>query len=85
MSYIVEQLLERGFVHVPGFLDIEETEALADDYRNGQFHRTVYTLGHAAPEAIELISDKIRSLLTQFEDVTQFKPCLLYTSDAADE
>ncbi len=74
MSYIVEQLLKRGFVHVPGFLDIQETEALADDYRNGQFHRTVYTLGHATPEAIELISDKIRSLLTQFEDVTQFKP-----------
>ncbi|MAV27324.1 MAG: hypothetical protein CMQ05_14620 [Gammaproteobacteria bacterium] len=74
MSHIVDQLFERGFVHVPGFLDPEETEALAQDYRQGQFHRTVYTLGHATPEAIELIGDKIRALLTQFEDVPQFKP-----------
>lgn len=74
MTQITDQLLERGFAHVAGFLDPSETAALAEDYRQGQFHSTVYTLGHATPEAIAPISGKIRSLLAQFEDIPEFTP-----------
>ena len=64
MSKIAAKLLNRGFVLIPGFLDIKEIEALGKDYDEGQFDQTVYTLGRATPETIELISQKINTLLT---------------------
>ena len=52
MSKIATQVLNRGFVLIPGFLDIKEIEALGKDYDEGQFDQTVYTLGRATPETI---------------------------------
>tara|TARA_S200000501_G_C20750482_1_gene711409 strand:- start:15 stop:863 length:849 start_codon:yes stop_codon:yes gene_type:complete len=74
MSEIAEQLLNRGFVLIPGFLDLKEVEAFGRDYDGGQFDRTVYTLGHATPETIELISQKISILLTEFDGIVEFQP-----------
>ena len=56
MSEIALKLLDRGFVLIPGFLDIKEIEAFRKDYDKGQFDQTVYTLGHATPETIEPVS-----------------------------
>ena len=74
MSEIAEQWLNRGFVLIPGFLDLKEVEAFGRDYDGGQFDRTVYTLGHATPETIELISQKISILLTEFDGIVEFQP-----------
>ena len=74
MSKIAAQLLNRGFVLIPGFLDIKEIETLGKDYDEGQFDQTVYTLGRASPETIELISQKISTLLTEFDEIEEFHP-----------
>ena len=41
MSEIAEQLLNRGFVLIPGFLDAKEIEAFGRDYDEGQFDQSV--------------------------------------------
>ena len=74
MSKIALKLLDRGFVLIPGFLDIKEIEVFRKDYDKGQFDQTVYTLGHATPETIELISQKINTLLTEFDEIEEFHP-----------
>ena len=74
MSKIAEQLLNRGFVQIPGFLDLKEIEAFGRDYDEGQFDRTVYMLGHATPGTIGLISQKISTLLTEFDGIEEFQP-----------
>ena len=74
MSKIAAKLLNRGFVLIPGFLDIKEIEALGEDYDESQFDQTVYTLGRATPETIELISQKINTLLTEFDEIEEFHP-----------
>ena len=74
MSEIALKLLDRGFVLIPGFLDVKEIEALRKDYDKGQFDQTVYTLGRATPETIDLISQKINTLLTEFDEIAEFQP-----------
>ena len=74
MSEIALKLLDRGFVLIPGFLDLKEIEAFRKDYDKGQFDQTVYTLGRATPETIELISQKISTLLTEFHEIAEFRP-----------
>ena len=74
MSEIALKLLDRGFVLIPGFLHVKEIEAFRKDYDKGQFDQTVYTLGRATPETIELISQKINTLLTEFDEIEEFQP-----------
>ena len=47
---------------------------LGRDYDEGEFDRTVYTLGHATLETIELISQKISILFTEFDGSAEFQP-----------
>ncbi|MEM7018089.1 MAG: hypothetical protein AAF512_12220 [Pseudomonadota bacterium] len=69
------EILNRGFFVVSNFLTSEETECLANDFRQGsQSDNKVYTLGIANPANIEPLHPRIKKILDEISTGGEFTP-----------